>query len=77
MTKYYFLWPKMTLSDIISTKNSKIPEKSRKVRGCLRSVNKVSQNTFKITPEDDLDTFCAIISHLTSKYHSDFRTGPD
>ncbi len=48
----------MTLSDIISTENSKSPVKSE---------NKVSQNTFKTTPEDDLDTSCVIISHLTSK----------
>ena len=40
------------------------------------------QNTFKNTPEDDLDTFCDIISHLTSKYRPDFFytfeiSGPD
>jgi len=40
--------------------------------GELRSENKVSQNTLKNTPEDDLDTFCDIISHLTSKYRPDF-----
>jgi len=53
--------------------------------GGLRSGNKVSQNTFKNTPEDDLDTYCEIISHLTSKYCPDFlglrklldRSGPD
>ena len=75
----------MTLSDIISTKTSKSPGKSMEVRGGLRSGNKVSQNTFKNTPEDDLDTFCDIISHLTSKYRPDFlglrklldRSGPD
>ncbi len=38
----------------------------------LRFGNNVSQNTFKNTPEDDLDTFCYIISHLTSKYRPDF-----
>jgi len=51
----------------------------------LLSGNKVSQNTFKNTPEDDLDKFCDIISHLTSKYRPDFlglrkllgRTSPD
>ena len=48
----------------------------------------VSQNTFKNTPEDDLDTFCDIISHLTLKYCPDLlglrklldrgpRTDPD
>jgi len=39
----------------------------------------------KNTPEDDLDTFCDIISHFTSKYQPDFlglrklldRTSPD
>jgi len=47
--------------------------------------NKVSQNTFKNTHEDDLYTFCDIISHLTTKYRPDFfglgklldRSGPD
>jgi hypothetical protein len=34
----------------------------------LQSGNKLSQNTIKNTPEDDLDTFCNIISRLTSKY---------
>jgi len=56
----------------------------RKSRDGLRSGNKASQNTFKNTPEDDLDTFCDITSHLTSKYRPDFlglrklldRTGP-
>ena len=51
---------KMTLSGIISTKTSKSPEKSR---GGLRSGNKVSQNTFKNTLEDDLDTLGDIMSH--------------
>ncbi len=69
MIKYDFLWTKMTLSGIISTKTSKSPGKSR---GGLRSGNKVSQNTFKNTPEYDLDTFCDIISHLKSKYRPDF-----
>ncbi len=72
----------MTLSGIISTKNSKSPGKSG---GGLRSGNKVSQNTFKNTPEDDLDMFCDMISHLASKYRPDFlglrklldRSGPD
>jgi hypothetical protein len=71
----------MTLSGIISTKASKSPEKSRLVRGWTS----VSQNTFNSTPEDDLDTFCDIISHLTSKYRPDFlvlrklldRTSPE
>ena len=62
----------MTLSGIISMKTSKSPGQSRKVRGGLRSGNKVSQNTFENTSEDDLDTFCDIISHLTSNYRSDF-----
>ena len=48
----------MTLSCIISTKTSKSPGKK----------THVSQNTFENTPEDDLDTFCDIISDLTSKY---------
>ena len=37
-----------------------------------RSRNKVGQNTFKNTPEDDLDTFCGMISHITSKYRLEF-----
>jgi len=45
----------MTLSDIISTKNSKSLGKSKEVLDGLWSGNKVSQNTFKTTPEDDLD----------------------
>ena len=36
------------------------------------SGNKVIQNTIKNPPEDDLDMFCNIISHLNSKYRSDF-----
>ncbi len=60
------------LFGIISTKTSKSPRKSRRARGGLRSGNKVSQNTFKNTPEDDLDTFSDMISHLTSKYRPDF-----
>jgi len=32
----------------------------------------ISQNTYKNTPEDDLETFCDIISNLTSKYRPDF-----
>jgi len=59
----------MTFSDIISTKNSKSPGKSG---SGLRSGNKVSQNTLKNSPEYDLDTFCDIISHSTSKYRPDF-----
>ena len=62
----------MTLSGLISTKTSKSPEKSREVRGGLRTGNKASQNTLKNTHEDDLDKFCHIISHLTSKYRPDF-----
>ena len=61
----------MTLSGLISTKTSQSPGKCGKVRGGLRSWNKVSQNTFKNTPEDDLDTLCDVISHLTSKYRPD------
>ena len=38
----------------------------------FRSQNKTGQNTFKNTPEDNLDTFCNIISHITSKYRPDF-----
>ena len=56
----------MTLSGQISTKNSKSPRKSSQVRDGLRSRNKVNQNIFKNTPEDGLDTFCNIISHLTA-----------
>jgi len=78
----------MTLSVIISTKTSKILDslgKSGKSGGGLQSGNKVSQNTFKNTHEDDLDTFCDITSHSTSKYRPDFlglrklldRSGPD
>ncbi len=48
----------------------------------LRFQNKVSQNTFKNTAEDYLDTFCDIISLITSKYRPDFLgtgkiVGPD
>jgi len=67
--KYDFLWSKMTLTCIISTKTSKSPAKSR---GGLRSGNKISHNAFKNTTEDGLHTFCDIISHLTSKYRPDF-----
>ena len=49
--------------------NSKSPQTSRVVRGGPR---KVGQNTFKNKPEDDLDTFCDIISHMSSKYRLDF-----
>ena len=59
----------MTFYCIIPTANSKSPVKSG---GLQKFGNKVSQNTFKNTPEDDLDTFCDIISHLTSKYRPDF-----
>jgi len=59
----------MTLSGIIYIKASKSPEK---FAGGLRSGNKVSENTFKNTSDDDLNTFCDIISHLTSKYRPDF-----
>jgi len=69
MKTYDFLWSKMTLSGIITTKTSKSPGKPKEVRGGLRSGNKVSQNTFKNTPEDDLDTKCDIISHLTQTFH--------
>ena len=59
-----------------------------KTGGVLRSGNKVSQNTFKNTPEDDLDTLCDIISHLTQNIARTFwdfencwtdpvRTSPD
>ena len=68
----------MTLSGIIYTRTSLSPGKSG---FGLWSGNKVSQNTFKNTPEDDMDTFCDIISHLTSKYRPDFlgtsKIGPD
>ena len=45
-------------------------------------LNKVGQNTFKNTPENDLDTFFDITSHITSKYRPDFLgnskiAGPD
>jgi len=49
-----FLWSKMTLSDIISTENSK---------SLVKSENKVSQNTFKTTPEDDLDRVWFTLVH--------------
>ncbi len=55
----------MTLSDIISTNNSNSLGKSG---GGHRSRNKVSQNAFKNTSEDDMDTFCDIISHLSCGY---------
>jgi hypothetical protein len=43
-----------------------------------RSGNKIGQNTFKNTPEDNLDTFRDIISLITSKYLQDFlETRPD
>ncbi len=48
------------------------PQKLVKVRGGLWSGNKVSQDTFKNTPENDLDTFCDTISHFNSKYCLDF-----
>ena len=83
--KYNFLSSEITLSGMISIKTSKSPGKSREVRGGLRFGNKVIQNTFKNTSENNLDTFCEIISHLTSKYRPDFmglrklldRTSPD
>jgi hypothetical protein len=68
----------MTLSGIISTKTSKSPGKSREVQGSPGWTS--VQNIFKNTPEHDLDTFCDIISHLTSKYRPDFfglRKFPD
>jgi len=58
----------MALSGIIPTKTSKSPGNSGEIRGGLWSGNKVSQDTFKNTPENDLDTFCDIISHFDSKY---------
>ncbi len=58
------------ISATVFAKTSKIPEKSMEVQGSPG--NKVSQNTFKNTHEDDLDKFCHIISHLTSKYGPDF-----
>jgi hypothetical protein len=75
----------MTLSGIIYTKNSKSPGKPREVRGWTSVRKQGKPNTFKNTPENDLDTFCDIISHLTSKYRPDFlglrklldQTGPD
>ena len=56
----------MTDKDILDHKKSLL------VNFENRSGNKESQYTFKNTPEDDLDTFCDIISHLTSKYRPDF-----
>ena len=50
--------------DFLWSKSLYLPQKLVKVQ--------VSQNTFKNTPEDDLDTFCDIISHLTLKYCPDF-----
>jgi hypothetical protein len=51
-------------------KNDKFrnPEKS----DGLADPNKVSQNTFKNTPEDGLNTFFNITSHMTSKYRLNF-----
>ena len=53
-------------------KTSKSSRKFSEVRGGRRSLNKVDQNTFQNTPEEDLDTFCNIISHIMSKYRPDF-----
>jgi len=66
---YDILWSEMTLSGIISTKTSKSPWKSG---GGPWPGNKVSQNTVKNTPEDDLDTFCDMINPLTSKHRPGF-----
>ena len=78
-TNFDFLRSKMTLSDIIFTKNSKSPGESGQVRGGLQFWNKVIKNTV-YTSEYDLDY--DIISHLTSKYRPDFfvtfeTSGPD
>ena len=50
----------MTLSGIIYIKT--------KSGGGSLSRNMAGQNTFKNTPEDDLDTSCYIIIHTASKY---------
>jgi len=54
----------MTLSDIIYSKTSQSPKKFREVRGGPRFQNKATQNTYKNTPKDDLDTFCFKTSHI-------------
>jgi len=46
-----FLWSRMTLSGIIHTKTSKVP----KSQDWNALPKKESQNTFRNTPEDDLD----------------------
>jgi hypothetical protein len=58
--------------------------KSKEIKIRPRSRNKVVQNAFKNTHEDNLNTFCDIISYITSKYRPDFSgtqknrgTGPD
>ena len=52
----------MTLSGMISTKTSKSSGKSREVQ---RSPEKGKPKYLKNTAEDEFDTFCDIISHLT------------
>jgi hypothetical protein len=76
------------LSGIISKTTSKIPGNSFgnpvKSGGELQYGNKVSQNTFKNTPDTFCDIISDIISYLTSKFRPDFlvlrklldRTGP-
>ena len=67
------------------------PLKSKKKNKDIRSgpgwssvLKQGKSKYFKNTPEDDLDTFCEVMSHLTSKYHLEFfvtslsdRTSPD
>ena len=49
----------------IHAKTSKSPGKSREVQGWTSIRKQGKLNTFKNTPEDDPDTFCDLISHLT------------
>ncbi len=58
----------MTLSDIISTKNSKSPGKSREI---LLPEIRLAKTPLK-THLNDMVMFCDIIGLLTSKYRPDF-----
>ena len=51
-------------------KTSKSSRKFSEVRGGPRSLNKIDQNAFQNTPEED--PFCNIISHIMSNYRPDF-----
>ncbi len=74
--------------NIITSVRQNAVRKSREVRAVpgWTSVRKQGKPKYlKNTPEDGLDTFCDIISHLTSNYRLDFlglrklldRTCPD